>query len=175
MERVQEAVPIIRKAALITLIGFLVIMLAGPVLSLLGVLLPFALVGLLVWIPFRLFVIGRQGGWTAVRQTTGRVLRTALAVPGRIVARVLRAAGWVLGLVFGLIGFVLRLALPTVAGVILGGALGVIGGIEHNDVVFRAPAGALIGGGIGLLAGALRGRRPRPVIIRVAPGELHRA
>jgi hypothetical protein len=175
MERLQGAGPILRKAAIITLIGFLAITLAGPVLSLVGVLLPFTLVGLLVWIPYRLFIIGKQGGWSAIRQRTGHVLGTALAVPGRIVAHLVRGLGWVLGLIFGLIGLVLRLTLPTILGTILGGALGIIGGIEHNDVLFRAPAGALIGAAVGLLAGALRGRRTRTVVIRVAPQELRHA
>src|SRR5439155_22842162 len=107
MERLQGIVPIARKAALITLIGFLAVMLAGPVLSLVGVLLPFSAVGLLVWIPFRLFMIGREGGWTAVRQSTGRVLRTVLAVPGRIISRLARGVIWVLALIFGIVGFVL--------------------------------------------------------------------
>ena len=46
MEKLQGTVPMLRKAAIITLIGFLVITLAGPLLTLAGVLLPFAVVGL---------------------------------------------------------------------------------------------------------------------------------
>ena len=63
MENLQGPTSMIRKAAVITLIGFMVVMLGGPAIALVGTLLPFALVGLLVYVPFRLIVLARNGGF----------------------------------------------------------------------------------------------------------------
>ncbi|HEV3085537.1 MAG TPA: hypothetical protein VGY66_37635 [Gemmataceae bacterium] len=178
MEKLQGTVPILRKAAIITLVGFLVITLAGPLLTIAGVLLPFALVGLLVWIPFRGIMMWKQGGWSAVGDTVKRGLGRMVAIPAWIVARAFGAVAFVLGSAFSLVGFVLGLILPVLLGTVGGAVLGLIGGMEHQDADFRVPAGALIGAVVGLLAGALRSRS-KPVrtvvVVRPAPQELRHA
>ena len=177
MEKLQGAGSFARKAAIITLIGFLAVTLAGPVLTLVGVLLPFALVGLLVWLPVQGFLIWRQGGAGAVGAAVKRVAGGVLAAPVWILGRVFGAVRWVLGTVFGTIGFVLGLIFPVLAGLIGGGILGAIGGMEHQDAEWRIPAGIVIGGIVGLLAGSLRtrSRRVKTVVVRVMPEGLHRA
>ena len=177
MEKLQSTVPILRKAAIITLIGFLAITLAGPLLTIAGVLLPFAAVGLLVWIPFKGIMMWKQGGWTALGGSVKRGLGRVVAAPVWLLARAFGAVGWVLSSVLGLVGFVLGLILPVILGAVGGGVLGAIGGFEHQDADFRVPAGIVIGAGVGLLAGALRSRsRPvRTVIVREAPPELRHA
>ena len=94
MEKLQGTVPILRKAAIITLVGFLAITLAGPLLTIAGVLLPFAVVGLLVWIPFRGIMMWKQGGWSAVGDTVKRGLGRVVAIPAWIVARAFGAVAF---------------------------------------------------------------------------------
>jgi len=168
----------LRKAAIITLIGFLVITLAGPLLTLAGVLLPFAVVGLLAWIPFKGIMMWKQGGWTALGGSMKRGLGRVVAAPVWLLGRAFGAVGWVLGSVFGLVGFVLGLILPVILGAVGGGVLGAIGGFEHQDADFRVPAGIVIGAAVGLLAGAFRSRsKPARtvVVVREAPPELRHA
>jgi hypothetical protein len=165
MEKLEGAVPIIRKIAIITLVGFLVMVLAGPALTVAGILLPFAVVGLLVWIPFKGFMLWKQGGWEAVQHATRKGFGYVFAVPVWILSRVFRGATWILGSVFGLIGFILGLILPTLLGTVGGAILGAIGGMEHQDADFRIPAGAAIGALVGLMAGALRSKRVKTIVV----------
>jgi hypothetical protein len=165
MEMLQGTVPMVRKAAIITLVGFLAVFLAGPVLTVAGVLLPFALVGLLVWIPFRGIVLWRQGGWEAVQAATHKGFGRVLAVPAWILATAFGGVKWVVGSAFSLVGFTLGLILPTLLGGIGGAILGFMGGMQHQDADFRIPAGALIGACVGLLIGATRSRSPRTVVV----------
>jgi hypothetical protein len=165
MERIEGVFPVLRKLAIITLIGMLVMVLAGPMLTIAGVLLPFAIVGLLVWIPFRAVMLWREGGFHAVGQATRTGIGRIFAVPAWILGKVFGGVHWVLSTAFSLVGFVLGLILPTLLGTVGGAVLGFIGGMEHQDADFRVPAGALIGATIGLLAGALRSRRPKTVVV----------
>jgi len=175
MESLQSTGDIVRKVALLTLVGFLVVFLIGPVLTLLGVILPFALVGFLVWLPFRLFVQRRQVNWSGLPEKAGRAVRSVLAFPIRVVAFVLSTAKGLLRLVGGVIGFALRIIIPALAGAFLFALLGAIGGVTHKDAEFRIPAAALIGAGIGALYGAFRTREVSKVIVlRAAPATADR-
>src|SRR5713101_5481319 len=169
MKNIEGAAEVLRKVFIFTLVGFLVVVLAGPLLTVLGVLLPFALVGFLVWLPFQGFRLWRQGGWPSIRHAFGRAVRTVFAIPVWLISRVAGGALWLVRGVFGLIGFVLGIAFPTVAGAFLGAVLGLIGGVEHHDAEVRIPAGAAIGGGIGFLAGATRSRQRVKIIRVVSP------
>jgi hypothetical protein len=165
MERLQGTTQVLRKAGLITLIGFLAVILSGPVLTVLGILLPFALVGLLVWIPFRAFVAAKHGGLPEVGQQAKTALRNVAAVPVWILGTAFALVGFVLKTGWGIVAFLLGIIFPTIAGAFLGGVLGLIGGIEHNDAEVRVPAGAAIGASIGLIAGAWRTKPAKQVVI----------
>lgn len=176
MESLHSTADIIRKVALFSLVGFLAIFLIGPVLTLLGVLLPFAVVGFLVWLPFRLVVQRKQINWSGLPEKAGQIVRTVITLPFRIGAKVLSIpvriiaylAAAVIGLLRlagGLIGVALRIVLPTVAGAILFAILGAIGGMNHQDVEFRLPAAALIGATIGALYGLFNFRPAQKVIV----------
>src|SRR5437660_7669120 len=84
MESLQSTADIVRKIALFTVVGFLAVFLIGPVLTLVGVILPFALVGFLIWLPFRLLVQRREIHWRGLPEQAGRTLRTILSIPVRI-------------------------------------------------------------------------------------------
>src|SRR5260370_26963437 len=126
MKNVETAGQILRKVFIFNLVGFLVVVLSGPVLTLLGVLLPFALVGFLVWIPFQGIRIWRRGGWQSVRQAGGKAVRTVVAVPVWLISRIAAGVFGVVRLAFGVLGFILGIAFPTLAGLILGGGLGLV-------------------------------------------------
>ncbi len=169
MEHTQRAAGLFRQIVLITVIGFLVVVLAGPVLTVVGVLLPFALVGLLVWIPIRLFMVGRQGGMAAVGSTVGTTARKILAVPGWLITRFGRAVKFVFGTALALVGLVVGIVFPVLVGGVLGGTLGVIGGLEHHDALVRVPAAVAIGAGIGLLTALWPATKPRPKFVEIRP------
>ena len=170
MESLHSTADIVRKVGLLTLLGFLIVFLIGPALTLLGVLLPFALVGFLVWLPFRLFVQKRDVNWSGIPRKAGQTIRTVLTLPIRVGAFILSAFTGLLRLVGGVIGYALRIILPAVAGAFLFALLGAIGGVAHQDAEFRIPAAAMIGAGIGALYGAFKTRTPTKVIVlRAAP------
>jgi hypothetical protein len=50
-----------RKVCLLALLGLVAITAAGPILALVSVVLSFALIGLLFWLPIRLLLYGREG------------------------------------------------------------------------------------------------------------------
>jgi hypothetical protein len=155
---------------LLTLLGFLIVFLIGPVLTLLGVILPFALVGFLVWLPFRLFVQKREVNWSGLPRRTGEVIRTVLTFPFRAGGLILSAVTGLLRLAFALIGYGFRILIPAVAGAFLFAVLGAIGGVTHEDAEFRIPAAALIGASLGALYGAFKPRpEPKVIVLRAAP------
>lgn len=175
MESLHSTAEIVRKVALLTVVGFLVVFLIGPALTLIGVVLPFALVGFLVWLPFRLVVQRRRIDWSGVPRRAGEAVRTIVTLPLRIVAFVASVLFGLLRLVGGVIGFALRILVPTVAGALLFAVLGAIGGVTHQDAEFRIPAAALIGAAIGLLYAMFKTREVRKVVVlRPAPATADR-
>ena len=180
MERLHSTADIIRKVALFTCVGFLVVFLIGPVLTLVGVILPFALVGFLVWLPFRLVIQKKEINWSGLPEKAGQIVRTVVSIPIRIIATVLSipirivayVASAIIGLLRlagGLLGFALRIIIPAVGGAFLFAILGAIGGLTHQDAEFRVPAAALIGATIGALYGAFRTRSvPKVIVLRSA-------
>jgi hypothetical protein len=165
MESLHSTVNIVRKMALLTLVGFLVVFLIGPVITVIGIVLPFALVGFLVWLPFRVFIQRKQINWSGLPEKAGRAVRTVLMFPVRVVAFIVSAVLGLLRLVGGVLGFALRILIPAIAGALLFAVLGAIGGVTHADAEFRVPAAALIGAAIGALYGAFRTKEVKKVIV----------
>src|SRR5205085_7146389 len=84
MDATPTAADVIRKVLLLSLFGFLALLLAGPViaiasvllsviLSLAAVLLPFFLVGVLICLPFQGLILGRRIQWGRIG-TSAKVL-----------------------------------------------------------------------------------------------------
>lgn len=170
MESLYSMADMVRKLGVLTLLGFLIVFLIGPVLTVLGVILPFALVGFLVWLPFRLFVQKREVNWSGLPRNSGQAIRAVLTLPLRIGRFILSAIIGLLRLVAGAVGYALRIIIPAVLGAFLFAVLGAIGGVAHQDAEFRIPAAALIGAGIGALYGAFRTRaEPKVIVLRAAP------
>src|SRR5437899_777003 len=142
MESPQTAADVVRKVLFLAFFGFLALILAGPVLAVVSVfvslilsavaiVLPFALIGLLVWLPFQALVLGRHIQWHRIGQAGGVLFRGAFRALGQVVGggfRFLRAVG---GKVKAVALFFSRIVLDVVGGALVGGVLGVLGGQMH--------------------------------------------
>lgn len=181
---------VVRKILLLSMIGFLVVMLSGPILAVLsvvlslgGVLAGFALVGFLVWLPVRMVLVGREQALANARdlgaglvRDAGHVCRRGAGViswPLRLArgaALALLGAVWFLfRAVFTTARFAVGLAFLTAVGAGLGAVLGVGVGIAqgHNiggAVLANTLAGAAIAAAVALVLAI-----PRPMPLRQAP------
>jgi hypothetical protein len=169
------ATMLLRKAAIMTAIGFLVIVLAGPIIGLIGTLLPFLIVGFLVWLVVRMVILGPIVVGRFIGRTVRGIVSLILAGPRWVFRRVrggVRLVGSGVGRVSG---FARGIFWETLCGGAVGAMLGMIGGMNHQDAEFRVPIGAAIGASIGLLAAATRSRAPREQVAQAIPvsGALH--
>lgn len=164
MEQLQSAKPVVRQLLIWTLVGFLVVTLAGPAIALVGALLPFAIVGGLVWLAYKALTLGPK----VALQMMGATVRSLAAVILFLPKQALNLGGWVLARVESLLGLGLRMAGPVALGAIAGGALGYAGGVQYHDVAIRLPLGVAMGAGIGLLAFAVRSSPAKKQIVVAA-------
>jgi hypothetical protein len=158
----MSATTVIRKLVLFSLIGFVVVMVSGPVLALLSVVIPFALVGFLVWGAFALVFQGKRLDWREVGANVHRVAEAGL----RLVAVPLRAVGGVLGggllvLAFlwrrfwGTVWFAVEIALLAATGVGVGALIGFINRAQQPSVEVSVVGNAIIGGALAAVAGVV--------------------
>jgi hypothetical protein len=160
MENVQRSASIARKIAIMTLIGFVAIVLSGPIIAAVAAILPFAIVGALIYLLIKAVLVGPFVVGKVIGQTFRGIFFVLIGLPVRLLGKAGNAFLFVVHVVWSTLAFGLSIVFPVVVGGILGGALGLIGGIEHNDVDMRIPAGILIGAGVGLVAAfTLRGKR----------------
>jgi hypothetical protein len=159
-----------RKLVFLTFLGFAVMVLFGPIVAIASVILPFALVGFLVWIPFQLFALRRPVDWDRIG-VRARALGQDLANCGRGCTRVAawpaRLASGIVAAVVGTLAFLVRTAFSTVriliqvalmlaTGAAIGAVWGVISssGVDHD----RAPVialNAIVGGVLAALTWAV--------------------
>jgi hypothetical protein len=172
------------KLIFLTVLGFVAVVVSGPVLAILSVflslafvLLSFAFVGFLVWLPFHVLLVGRETAFQNLRGM-GQAVGGAMAGLGRMSGGVLGFLPRlcytlrdllvaVLGFVLRLIGGTIRLALTTAVvalfGVFVGVAFGVVNGTTHGNLEVAVPMFGAIGGLIAAVVGAamtLFERRP---------------
>jgi hypothetical protein len=142
---------IARKVCLLAVFGLLAITLAGPILSIVLVILSFALIGFLFWLPIRCLIYGREGalrdGLQNIRavarrggQAVGAVWHGTLRV-GRELHESLRGTASVIGAVLletlsgAIVGILLattcwpQQALDPPGTVVLAGLLGALAGV----------------------------------------------
>jgi hypothetical protein len=165
MDSTPTAASALHKLFMLALFGFLAVILAGPVIGLVSVvlsvlllMLPFAFIGLLLWLPFQALIMGRRIDWGRFGANV-RAVAGGLAWAGGGVLRLAgRALGWVGRTVWALVRFVFTVVLDVAAGALAGGVLGIIGGRMHGDADGRVPVAMLIGAGVGLVVSLLRSR-----------------
>lgn len=181
---------VLRKIFLLTVMGFAVVLLSGPVLAILSVLLSFgaviagfALVGFLVWLPFRMIAVGPDRALANAREMGAGLARDA----GQVVRGGVRAVSWPLRAVratlFGLLTvawfgvratfttarFAAGLAFLAAMGAALGAILGASVGItQGHDVGAAVAVNTIAGAAIAAAAGIVLSF-PRRASIRQAP------
>jgi hypothetical protein len=141
---------VIGKLAYLALLGFVVMMLVGPMLAVVSVLASFALIGMIFWLPLRLLGCGRPVEWGRVRNASQRYWGTVRTGYHRvhgvfqqhpIYLERAREAGRFMGRVFR----------ETVCGTLVGGMLGLLAALQTS---FH-PRPLVLGLGVGFIVGAL--------------------
>ena len=124
-------------------------------------LLPFALIGLMVWLPIRAF----HGKGACVRQdlvNTGKFVgRAAFVMPARTCGQICSRARGLGDRIHNATCFIGSIFVETVSGALVGALLGAIAGSQTQAWHLSIPAGAVIGTGLGVIVGASRARQPR--------------
>jgi hypothetical protein len=153
----------LRKFALLALVGFLVVLLVGPVLGILGIMFGFAVVGLLFWIPVRAFLLGQPPDWASYRDLT-RKCRGAVFVRfchawrrGHDVlghAQEVSQRAWATGC------YVANILREIICGMLVGALIGWMHGSPSGWPVEQSVVlGIMAGAAIGVLVG-IASRRP---------------
>jgi len=93
-------------------------------------------------------------------------VRAVFGLPGRVfgAARGLGQLAWAKASRLG--RFVGGILFQTLAGALVGGVLGALGGLHYHDAQVRVPLGILGGAVVGLAAGILLKRPANPVRVR---------
>ena len=158
----------IRKVFWLAALGFGVLFLSGPVigivcsilavvLAIASVLFPFVILGLIVGLPLRAILRGKQVAWSDVHQGAGKVWKTTFVAPVNTASDVCRGAvtrfhgageriktgAQSLGAFF----------VEVISGAAVGTLFGLIASLEHprtDYLVYAGSAGAVMGIGVGL-------------------------
>jgi len=166
MERLENTAAVVRKLVLLTMLGFLVVVLGPVIVTALSVVVPFALIGFLVWGGFQLVCHGRQVAWQHTREFGSglvAVLRRLVAAPGRVFAAGKKGGLFAWRKAHALGRSVGGILVQTLGGALVGGLLGVLGGLHYHDAVVRVPIGILGGALLGLGARVLLRGPAKPV------------
>jgi hypothetical protein len=182
MQSLRATADIVRRIGLLALLGFGVVVLAGPILAVLSVVLSFALVigsfalvGLLAWGAFQFALHGQQVAWQNIRalgQNLGRHAFTLGQGLGRVLAFIPRSVGLILTGVLFVVVLVWRMAWTLVrvfaevaflalCGLGVGAFVGAAGWLPNQDPNMTVPVCALLGAAIAALVGAVLALLPR--------------
>lgn len=165
---------VLSRLFFLTVLGFCVVILAGPVLALLSVLLSFllvgfafAFVGFLVWAVVQVVVGGKQAAWRNI-QDLGQAFRNTLSQFGRFALQTLRFPAGVgravstgasrLGrMLWAISRTIIRAAgevgVMTATGLLVGGGAELIFGPKKPDHGLPVPLNILLGAALGCLVG----------------------
>jgi hypothetical protein len=150
-----------RKLALLALTGFLFVTLIGPFLAIVGVLIGFAAVGLLVWIPVRILVLKKPINWGQLRDTGRKCGGVVVSGCNRIGGGAMKVRGvvWNHGQAFfaGIYSAVLLVAAvfrETFCGAVVGALLGILrgspGSFPWESLIWGISVGAAVGALVGV-------------------------
>jgi hypothetical protein len=164
-----------RRLAWLALLGFGALFLSGPVLALLSLLLaltlslfalmlPWVLLGLVFWVPFRALSRGSRAAWQDMRENTRGLCRKAVVLPVRTgvhvyshVAQLGKRTG---DRVYGASRFAGAVIVEALSGALVGALIGAlfltIGGMAPHPQTLPMVLGAAIGGFLGVVVGVSR-------------------
>jgi hypothetical protein len=155
---------VFHRIGFLAMLGFLSLLLIGPFLALVSVclslivvgfalLIPFAMIGLLVWVPFHTLCRGQRIPWEKVRETTKGLVHALIVVPFTVgvhfCSGTLRFGQATADKVYRVAG----IALEMLSGALLGALLMAIAAHDAPDAAFQIVMAALIGAVIGALVG----------------------
>jgi F0F1-type ATP synthase assembly protein I len=173
VERKPGLCQIARKVCLLALFGLVAVTLAGPILSLVFVVLTFALIGFLFWLPIHLLIYGKDG---AVRDSlekcqaiARRGLRITAAVchgsmhVGRELHETIRGTASVIGAVL----------LETLSGAVVGILLVMTCWPQHAVTPGEVVLAGLLGALAGVLVVVSRARRASEPAVEQSPEGLN--
>lgn len=145
----------LRKLICLALLGFVVVMVSGPLFAVLGILIGFAMIGLLVWVPMRCMGFGRPIEWHRVREVGKKCWGPVAGGCNRLGGELLIHGQPYLERVRETGRFLARLAREMMSGAVVGAMLGLIPALHHGNDLSILPGivlGALLGVGVGLFA-----------------------
>jgi hypothetical protein len=171
---------------MLALLGFAVLVLAGPVIGIIGALLPFVLVGFVAWCGFQLISSGPQATWRALRHAggvlAGATIKTAqfcnraVAFPARTTVRAMQGSkqlavkawrGMTKSAKVGVEG-----SIVTLSGAAVGALVGLVASWQtHEPYDLAIPPDALMGAVMAAgvwVAMTVAARRKTPVVEAVA-------
>jgi len=149
-------VMVLRKLIVLAFFGFIIVMVAWPVLAALGILLGFALIGLLVWVPLRCLGFGRPIEWHKMRDASHKCLGAAAIGCNRVAGQIWNQEHPYLHRVRETGRYLARICRETMSGSLVGGMLGLIPAMQHGS-----PVPVLLGCCVGAFVGALVGLSSR--------------
>jgi hypothetical protein len=178
----HTATEVLRKIGLLALIGFGAITLSGPILAVLSVVLSlgtvvagFALVGFLIWLPFRLVTGGAQSTMAAIQDANrdlGHIVRRAAGMlwalasfPFRLTGAILLGGIYVVARVLHVtaatVAIVGGISLAALTGAAAGVGMGILTATTPGEMEAAIPVNALAGGLIGAATGIIMTVRER--------------
>ncbi|HEV3116903.1 MAG TPA: hypothetical protein VGY58_07625 [Gemmataceae bacterium] len=161
---------IMRKILFFALMGVAVVFLTGPVVAVISFvvsaglfvfffLLPFALLGFLIWLPIRLICgRGASARKTLVR-TTQIMGHAAFVMPARTCGHLQARARTLGDRIHALTSFIGAVFVEAASGALVGAMVGAIAGWQTGVLSVSIPAGAVIGLGLGVIVGTSRLRQ----------------
>jgi hypothetical protein len=161
VENTSSPLLVVTRIGMLGLLGFAVIVLAGPVIGIVGALLPFVLVGFLAWCLFQLVSSGPQATWRTLRQAGGVVgtatvktaqfCNRAVAFPARTTVRVLQGTKQLAGKAWRGLTASAKIGVEggivTLSGAAVGALVGLITSWQsHEGYDVAIPPDAMLGG-----------------------------
>lgn len=178
---------IVKKIVLFTVLGFLSMILFGPIVAVVSVLLslflavfPFILVGFLVWTAFNLTIHGREQtvqqlghfgqGLVQAFPRLGERLLAVVKFPFRTLGRVIAGIGYaveaVAGRVWALVRWLGPIAGMALTGVAVGAGIGAAVGAPAHDpaqaIAVNAALGGIMAAAVGVVLSIHERRAVRP-------------
>jgi hypothetical protein len=163
----ERASSVLRKFGYFAFMGLAALLLAGPLLgivvalfslfvAMVSLLAPFAVIGLLVWVPIRVLSGNPRKAWDEARQAGGTLWNSVLKPPMARGKRMCSWAGGAFGSTRGRAEQVGGMLVETTCGAAVGALLGIAAGIASQEFVADAGMGAAAGAVVGMFVGFTR-------------------